>query len=178
MWPFDDSTATSGQWSDGYRDADAAKREVTKWTNAVADKRGWTSAQRATVLGLVDTAYETADDASWYGADVRTFWVTLAAGVQRPELRSIPEWGKYADVVRGALETVDAEAAYRFDTSWYGGAIGGAKAAASAVADKAAEAGNVALDIGKQASNPWWVWGIAVAIVGVAVIQSGALRRR
>jgi len=177
-WPWEDSGTTPGLWSDGYRDADAARREVTKWTNAVADKRGWTSAQRATVLGLVETAYASADDASWYGADVRTFWVTLGAGVQRPELRTIPEWGKYADVVRQALDVVDAEAAFRFDTSWYGSVAGGAKAAASAVADKAAEAGNVALDIGKQASNPWWVWGIAVAVVGVAVIQSGALRRR
>ena len=177
-WPWEDSGSSKDLWADGYRDADAARREVAKWTDAVASKRGWTSAQRDTVQGLVEAAYAAADDASWWGADVRTFWVTLGAGVQRPELRSIPAWDKYANVVKDALGVVDAEAAYRFDTSWYGSVSGGAKAAASAVADKASEVGDAALDVAKQASNPWWVWGVAVAVVGVAVIQSGALRRR
>lgn len=177
-WPWEDSGSSSGMWADGYRDADAARREVAKWTDAVASKRGWTSAQRDAVQGLVAAAYAEADDASWWGADVRTFWVTLAAGVQRPEFRSIPAWDKYAGVVKDALDVVDAEAAYRFDTSWFGSVSGGAKAAASAVADKAGEVGGAALDVAKQASNPWWVWGVAVAVVGVAVIQSGALRRR
>jgi hypothetical protein len=44
-------------------------------------------------------------------------------------------------------------------------------------AEKAAEAGNVVLDVGKQASNPWWIWGIAAIVLGVAAIKLVPARR-
>ena len=44
-------------------------------------------------------------------------------------------------------------------------------------AQKVADAGNVALDLGKQASNPWWIWGVAAIVLGVAAIKLVPSRR-
>lgn len=150
-------------WADGYRDADVARDEVSSWLRSVGASRGWSSAQTSAALALVTEAYEAADAAEWFGVDVRVFWATLGRGVQRPEFRSFPEWSKVADTVRQALLAVDAEEAYRFDTSWYGGIIGGTAAAVSDVA----KAGGEVVD---KATNPKWVWGVAVALVALAVL--------
>lgn len=157
-------------WADGYRDADAARDEVSTWLRGVGAARGWSSTQTAAALALVTEAYEAADAAEWFGVDVRVFWATLGRGVQRPEFRTFPEWSKVADTVRQALLTVDAEEAYRFDTSWYGGIIGGTAAAASDVAKAGAEAVD-------KATDPRWIWGVAVALVALAVLVKMPARR-
>lgn len=150
-------------WADGYRDAEAARTEVDAWFRGIADKRGWSSAQLAAALALSADAYASADAASWFGTDVTAYWESLARGVQRPEFRSYPEWQNVADTVRQALVTVGSEQAYQFDTSWYGSIAGGT---AAAVAD-VAKAGGEVVD---KATNPRWVWGVAVALVALAVL--------
>lgn len=164
-------------WADGYRDADAARDEVSAWLRGVGAARGWSSSQTAAALALVTDAYEAADSAEWFGTDVRVFWVALGRGVQRPEFRTYPEWARVADTVRQALVTVDAEEAYRFDTSWYGGAMGGTTAAASSVATAASDAAAKVGEVANKVTSPVWIWGVAVTVVAVAVIQSGGLRR-
>jgi len=150
-------------WADGYRDADAARTEVDSWLRGVASARKWSSSQLASALALSSEAYTASDDAAWFGTDVVVYWETLARGVQRPEFRSIPEWSKVADTVRQALVTVGSEQQFQFDTSWYGGIVGGAAAAASSVAEAG---GNVI----EKTTNPRWVWGVAVGLVALAVL--------
>lgn len=157
-------------WADGYRDADAARDEVSAWLRGVAAKRGWTSAQTSAALQLVTDAYSEADASEWFGVDVQVFWESLARGVQRPEFRGYPEWSNVADTVRQALVTVGSEQAYQFDSSWYGGVIGGT---AAAVAD-VAKAGGEVVD---KTTNPRWVWGVAVALVALAVLVKMPARR-
>ena len=156
-------------WADGYRDADAARDEVSAWLRGVAAKRGWSTSQTGAALQLVADAYAEADAAEWFGVDVTVFWESLARGVQRPEFRTFPDWSKVADTVRQALVTVGSEQAYQFDTSWYGSIAGGTAAAVSDVA--AAGAGVV-----EKASNPTWVWGVAVGLVALAVILKAPRR--
>jgi len=157
-------------WADGYRDAEAARTEVDAWLRNVAAARGWSSTQLSSALALSSEAYAAADDASWFGADVIVYWETLARGVQRPEFRSFPEWPKVADTVRQALVTVGSEQQFAFDTSWYGSVVGGA---AAAVAD-VAEAGVAVVD---KATNPRWVWGVAIGLVALAVLVKMPGRR-
>jgi hypothetical protein len=121
-------------------------------------------------LSLVTEAYEAADASEWFGVDVRVFWEQLAQGVQRPEFRSYPEWAKVADTVRQALVTVGSEETTRFDTSWYGGIIGGTAAAAADVAKAGGEVVN-------KATDPRWVWGVAVGLVALVVLVKMPARR-
>lgn len=157
-------------WADGYRDADAAREEVSSWLRSVGAARGWSSSQTSAALSLVTEAYEAADAAEWFGVDVRVFWEALARGVQRAEFRGYPEWSKVADTVRQALVTVGSEEATRFDTSWYGSIIGGTAAAAADVA----AAGGAVVD---KATDSRWVWGVAVALVALAVLVKMPARR-
>lgn len=157
-------------WADGYRDADSARDEVSTWLRGVGAARGWSSTQTAAALALVTEAYEAADAAEWFGVDVQVFWEQLAQGVQRPEFRGYPEWSKVSDTVLQALVTVGSEEATRFDTSWYGGIIGGTAAAASDVA----KAGGEVVD---KATDPRWIWGVAVALVALAVLVKMPARR-
>lgn len=164
-------------WADGYRDADAARDEVKAWFRALGAKRGWSSTQLSAALALSDEAYEAADDASWTGADKVVYWETLARAVQRPEFRTFPEWPNVADTVKQALVAVGSEEQYRFDTSWYGGVIGGTAAAGAAVGAAATEAAGKVGEVADKVTNPVWIWGVALAVVGIAVIQSGGFRR-
>jgi hypothetical protein len=150
-------------WSDGETSADAAQVEVKAWFRGIAGKRGWSSTQLSSALALADEAYEAADAAEWFGASVRVFWEQMARGVQRPEFRGYPEWSNIADTVRQMLVTVDSVQQYQFDTSWYGGVIGGTAAAVADVA-KAGEA------VVEKTTNPKWVWGVAVALVALVAL--------
>lgn len=157
-------------WADGYRDAEAARTEVDGWFRGVAAKRGWTGAQLDAALRLSEEAYVASDDASWFGTDVKVYWETLARGAQRPEFRGYPEWANVAETIRQALVTVGSEEQYRFDTSWYGSVTGGT---AAAVAD-VAKAGGEVVD---KATDPRWIWGVAVALVALAVLVKMPARR-
>lgn len=158
-------------WSDGYRNLDAARDEVSAWLRSLGSKRGWSSSQTSAALQLVTDAYAEGDAAGWFeSTEVLAFWESLARGVQRPEFRGYPEWQNVADTVRQALVTVGSEQAYQFDTSWYGGVIGGT---AAAVAD-VAKAGGEVVD---KTTNPRWVWGVAVALVALAVLVKMPSRR-
>lgn len=156
-------------------DADIARVEVPRWVGEVADARGWTPPQKLAALLATDRAWLAADEASYFGADVRTYWATLAAEVTSdPMYATLPGGDSFVRAITGSLETIDLQAEYA-SRQGLGGVLGGLGAAARDVGTAASDAGKAA---GRTVSNPVWVWGVAAIVIGVAVIQSGVLRRR
>jgi hypothetical protein len=159
--------------SASWRDVELARVEVPRWIGEVADARGWSSAARASALADADAAYAAADVAVYSGADLRTYWLTLAGSASRSTLyASQPGGVAYVNTVIGALETLDAEEAQRARQG-FNDVIGGIKAAAQAVADALGDLGDAA----KKPFDLRWIWAVAVIAVSVAVIQSGGIRR-
>jgi len=154
------------------RDADTARVEVPRWVAEVADARGWTAPQRLAALLSTDRAWIAADEASYFGADLRTYWATLAAEVTAdPMYATLPGGDAFVRTITGSLDTIDLEADYA-SRQGLGGVLGGLGAATRDVGTAAADAGK------RTVGNPVWVWGVAAIVIGVAVIQSGVLRRR
>jgi len=156
-------------------DVDTARVEVPRWVGEVADARGWTAPQKLGALLATDAAWIAADEASYFGADLRTYWATLAAEVTAdPTYATLPGGDAFVRTITGSLETIDLQAEYA-SRQGLGGVLGGLGAAVGDVGKSAADAGKAA---GRTVSNPVWVWGVAAIVIGVAVIQSGVLRRR
>jgi hypothetical protein len=159
--------------SNAWRDVELARVEVPRWTNEVADARGWSAIARATALSDADAAYTAADASTYVGADLRTYWLTLAGSASRSTLiASQPGGVAYVNTVIGALETLDAEEAQRARQG-FNDVLGGIKAAAAAIADALGDLGDAA----KKPFDIRWIWAVAVIAVSVAVIQSGGIRR-
>jgi hypothetical protein len=158
--------------SGAYRDADFAHVEVPRWINEVAGLRGWSSDALGAALAAEQRAYTAADEVSFIGADLRTYWAALAAEVTSdPAYLALPGGAAFVGTITGAVQTVDAEAEYA-SRQGLGGILGGLGAATRDVGTAAADAGK------RTVGNPVWVWGVAAIVIGVAVIQSGVLRRR
>jgi len=168
-------------WSDGLRDADAARRETLKFAETVAGNKGWTPDQLAMAKADIEKAYQLADEEGsgpfGYGVSVRTFWVELGKAVTDGRYRNLGNGEKYAETVVSALRAVDSESYTRYMQSWRSFFPEYVAPTVAEAAQKAAEAGNVALDLGKQASNPWWIWGVAAIVLGVAAIKLVPSRR-
>lgn len=168
-------------WSDGLRDGDAARREALKFAEAVGKGHGWTPAQLEMARSDIEAAYKVADEEGsgpfGYGVSVRTFWVELGKRVTDGRYRDLGNGEKYASTVVSALQAVDGEAYTRYMQSWRSFFPEYVAPTVAEAAQKAAEAGNVALDLGKQASNPWWIWGVAAIVLGVAAIKLVPTRR-
>jgi hypothetical protein len=168
-------------WSDGLRDADAARRETLKFAETVAGNKGWTPDQLAMAKADIEKAYQLADEEGsgpfGYGVSVRTFWVELGKLVTDGRYRNLGNGEKYAETVVSALRAVDSESYTRYMQSWRSFFPEYVAPTVAEAAQKAAEAGNVALDLGKQASNPWWIWGVAAIVLGVAAIKLVPSRR-
>jgi len=147
-----------------WRDVELARVEVPRWIGEVADARGWSSNARAAAIADAEAAYAAADAASYVGADLRTYWATLASRVtSSPTYAVLPGGVAYVNTIVGALETLDAEEAQRARTGFLG-VLGGIGAAAGAVGDAAGDTARKALD-------PRFVWGVAAIVIAVAVIK-------
>lgn len=170
-----------GMWSDGLRDADAARRETLQFAENVSRNKGWTPAQLDQAKADIEAAYKIADDEGsgpfGYGVNVRTFWVELGKLVTDGRYRDLPNGEKYANAIVTALKAVDSESYTRYMNSWRSFFPEYVAPTVAEAAEKAAEAGNVVLDVGKQASNPWWIWGVAAIVLGVAAIKLVPARR-
>lgn len=168
-------------WSDGLRDADAARRETLKFAENVAAAHGWTPGDLEMARADIEAAYKIADDEGsgpfGYGVNVRTFWVELGKKVTDGRYRTLKNGEKYANGIVTALRAVDGEAYARYMQSWRSFFPEYVAPTVQEAAEKAAEAGNVVLDVGKQASNPWWIWGVAAIVLGVAAIKLVPARR-
>lgn len=148
-----------------WRDVELARVEVPRWIGEVADARGWSSDARATALADAEAAYAAADAAAYLGADLRTYWSTLAARVTSSNTyATLPGGVSYVNTIVGALETLDAEEAQRARTGFLG-VLGGIGAAAGAVGDAAG-------DTAKKVLDPRFVWGVAAIVIGIAVIKA------
>lgn len=156
-------------------DVDVAIVEVPRWIAEVATARTWPQTALMQALEAAKNARLAADEASYFGSDLRTYWATLAATVSNdPLYPTLPGGDSFVRAITGSLETIDLQAEYA-SRQGLGGVLGGLGAAARDVGTAAADAGKAA---GRTVTNPVWVWGIAAIVIGVAVIQSGVLRRR
>jgi hypothetical protein len=168
-------------WSDGLRDGDAARRETLQFAANVAKNKAWTPDQFAMANADIEKAYQLADEEGsgpfGYGVSVRTFWLELGKLVTDGRYRDLPNGEKYANAIVTALKAVDSESYTRYMNSWKSFFPEYVAPTVAEAAQKAAEAGNVALDLGKQASNPWWIWGVAAIVLGVAAIKLVPARR-
>ena len=168
-------------WSDGLRDADAARRETLKFADTMARNHAWPPAALEMAKADIEAAYVVADEEGsgpfGYGVNTRTFWVELSKKVTDGRYRDLKNGEKYASTVVSALQAVDSESFARYMQSWRSFFPEYVAPTVAEAAQKAAEAGNVALDLGKQASNPWWIWGVAAIVLGVAAIKLVPSRR-
>lgn len=156
--------------SNAWRDVEVARVEVPRFAREVGAARGWTAEQIDRAVSDADAAYAAADAAAYFGADLRTYWVDLASRVNAGPYATWPGGEAYASVVFGALETLDAEEAYRARNSWTGAVLGGLGAAGGAVG----AAGKKTLD---RVTDWRWIAGVAALVLGVVVIQ-GRMGRR
>ena len=168
-------------WSDGLRDADAARRETLKFAATMAATHGWPAASLEMAKADIESAYVIADEEGsgpfGYGVNVRTFWVELGKKVTDGRYRPLKNGEKYASTVVTALQAVDSESYARYMQSWRSFFPEYVAPTVAEAAQKVADAGNVALDLGKHASNPWWIWGVAAIVLGVAAIKLVPSRR-
>lgn len=170
-------------WSDGFRDADAARRETLKFAAVMAATHAWAPASLEMAKADIESAYAIADDEGsgplGYGVNTRTFWVELGKKVTDGRYRNdlLKNGEKYASTIITALQAVDGEAYARYMQSWRSFFPEYVAPTVAEAAQKVADAGNVALDLGKQASNPWWIWGVAAIVLGVAAIKLVPSRR-
>jgi hypothetical protein len=142
----------------GYNDATIGRSEVLDYIGIFATARGWTAAQRAAALADVEAAFVEADAASWFGADVTTFWASVRD-------RAAANWSAfpYADkllpVLGSAVATEQAERA-REDEQSAATILGGTIEASAADARAA----------GAAAIDPKVLAGAAVVLVLVLVL--------
>ncbi len=154
--------------SAAFTDANIARVEVPRWINEVAVARGWTAPQLASALAAADRAWIAADEASYFGADVRTYWATLAAEVTSdPAFATYPGGASFIAGITGTVEAMDLQAEYA-SRQGLGGVLGGLGAAASDVGTAAADAGK---QVAKTVLDPRFVWGVAAIVIAIAVIK-------
>jgi len=147
-----------------WTDVEVARTEVPRWINEVADNRGWPDDARALALADAEAAYVAADAETYFGADLRTYWATLAARVTSSTIYpTLPGGVSFVNAIVGTLETYDLQAAQKAREGFLG-VLGGLGAAAGAVSDAGKDAARTVLD-------PRFVWGVAAIVIAVAVIK-------
>lgn len=148
-------------------DIDAARAYVDGVVAAGADTYGWTTAQLDRARADIAAAYEDADDASWWGYDVPTFYGSLA---DRAEAWDVPN----EDALQAAWASA-AGTSYRLDEATsFGTYAGYAYEAATDTAEDFAElveqAGDAAGDVAKMAGTPWPYIGGALAAAALLAV--------
>lgn len=130
---------------DAWTDIDAAVAYAGGLVDETASNYGWSEAQLARAHADIGVAAVVADDASWWGSDVPTFYATL---VDLAEAWDVPREDEL-QVAWGAAEytadTVDAAD----DVATYAGY------AADAVVETAEDLGAYVDDVAKVATSPW-----------------------
>ena len=160
-----------------FKDTDAAREGALADMTRIADAKGWSQTQRDTVTAHIKAAYEAADDASWFGYDVGTFWRTLFeyakadATYQALPSDSGKDWGRYLDAA--VIATGSVAEGDRLN-SWWGMTTTFAEGVAedvTALRDAAGDAAEAATDLAGAASKPTWMIAAAAALIALVVLS-------
>ena len=159
-----------------YDDADTSRDELVKTLDAMVTGGRISDADRALARADIDAAYADADAASYFGKDARTFWTSLAGRINTNRASYAAfgggkaTYGKrtpgyaYTQTVLTALTAYDSAAATAYANSW-------AALWQEVVVESAADYAKVAETVGKQAINPWYIWGVAAIVLGVVYMK-------
>lgn len=160
-----------------YDDADTSRAELVRVLDGMVSAGRITAADRDFARADIDAAYEAADEASYFGKDARTFWTSLAGRVNANRAayaawnggKPTREGGRtpgyaYTTTILSGLTAFDSAAATAYASSWRA-------LWQDVVVESASDYAKVAETVGKQAVNPWYVWGVAVIVLGVVYMK-------
>ena len=161
-----------------YDDADASRTSLLGTLDAMVSGGRISSTDRELAAADIEAAYRVADDASWYGVDAATFWGDLAARINANGGRYASMGGgkvspttgrtpgqQYSQAVLTGLTAFNSAQATAYAQSW-------GRLWSDVVVQSAADYGQAAQAAGRAATNPWIVWGVAAAVLGVVVLRA------
>jgi hypothetical protein len=161
-----------------YDDATASRDELRRVLDAMVSGGRISTTDRDLAVADIESAYRVADDASWYGVDVATFWSDLAARVNANGGRYAAMGGgkasdktgrtpgaQYAAVVVTGLNAYNSAQATAYAQSWE-------RLWSDVVVESASDYAQAAQTAGKAATNPWMIWGVAAAVLAVVVLRN------
>lgn len=162
-------------YQERFTDADVARDGAMADLARIATAQGWSNVDQAYVASHIEAAYDAADRADWWGADVGTFWKTLwqyaATDPRYKSLANGAAWGQFLDAAVVATKSV-AESERL--ASWWGQAQTFSEGVAedvTALRGAVAEAADTANELGKAASKPTWMIAAAVALVALVALS-------
>lgn len=160
-----------------YDDADASRAELLRVLDAMVSGGRITTADRELARRDIEAAYVEADDASYFGTDARTFWSSLAGRVDAHRASYAAFGGgkrttgqrspgeAYAATVLSGLTAFDSARATEYASSWRA-------MWSDVVVQSAQDYATAAQEVGKAATNPWYLWGMAALVLGIVVLKN------